>query len=279
MSIQLKGKVVLITGASSGFGEDTARLFAAEGACVILAARRVDRMQAEVARIQASGGEAMAVPVDVNNRADIDNMVQSVIENYERIDILFNNAGFGRLDWFDQLVARRDIQTQVNVNLTGLMEVTHAVLPHMFAERSGHISIMSSVAGWIAAPMYSVYAASKFGVRGFTDALRREVRVRGVHVSGIYPGPALTEFGQHTGASVLKNDFKIPAWTYMTSEYVARRVVDLAKRPQRALIIPWWFRPVLWAEANFPGGVDWALDQFFVKKYRKQGDSNDQRPS
>jgi short-subunit dehydrogenase len=268
MTISLKGKVVLITGASSGFGEDAARLFAAEGASVILAARRVERMQVEVARIQAAGGEAMATPVDINNLADIENMVKSVIENYGRIDILFNNAGFGRLDWFDQLKSGRDIQTQINVNLTGLMEVTHAVLPFMQAQRSGHIINMSSVAGWIAAPMYSVYAASKFGVRGFTDALRREMRLYGIHVSGIYPGPAITEFGQRNGESELKNKFA-PAWTSMTSEYVARKVVQVAKHPQRSLIIPWWFLPILWADNNFPGIVDWVIHQFFVKKYRK----------
>jgi uncharacterized protein len=266
MSIRLKGKVVLITGASSGFGEDSARLFAAEGACVVLAARRMEQMQSQVARIQAAGGEAMATPVDVNNRADIDNMVQSVIENYERIDILFNNAGFGRLDWFDHLDSKRDIQTQVNVNLTGLMEVTHAVLPHMLAQHSGHIINMSSVAGWIATPMYSVYAASKFGVRGFTDALRREVSAQGIHVSGVYPGPAHTEFGQHTGSKVLKNYTKAPAWVYMTSEYVAQRVVNLAKYPRRSLVMPWWLQPVLWAEANFPGGIDWILNRFFARR-------------
>jgi len=268
MANSLKGKVVLITGASSGFGEDSARLFAAQGASVVLAARRIDRMQAEVARIQAAGGEAMATPVDVNNRADIDNMVKSVIENYERIDILFNNAGFGRLDWFDQLNSERDIHTQINVNLTGLMEVTHAVLPHMQAQRSGHIINMSSVAGWIAAPMYSVYTATKFGVRGFTDALRREVGIYGIHVSGIYPGPAHTEFGQHTGPSDLNKNFKAPAWTYLTSQSVARSVIQVAKHPRRSLIIPWWFRPVLWADYNLPGVVDWVVNQFFVKKYR-----------
>ncbi len=268
MSIPLKGKVVLITGASSGFGEQTARLFAAEGAHVILAARRIERLQAEVAVIQAAGGEAMATPVDVNNRVDIDNMVNRVIEKYGRIDILFNNAGFGRLNWFDELESKRDIQTQVNVNLIGLMEVTHAVLPHMLAQQSGHIINMSSVAGWIAAPMYSVYAASKFGVRGFTDSLRREVRRQGIQVSGIYPGPAATEFGDHIGSSVLKNKFKAPAWTYITSDYVAQCVLGLAKRPRRTLIIPWWFNLVIWADAHFPGGVDWIVEQFFVKKYR-----------
>jgi NADP-dependent 3-hydroxy acid dehydrogenase YdfG len=266
MTIPLKGKVVLITGASSGFGLDAARLFAKEGASVVLAARRVERMQAQVAEIQAQGGEAMATPVDVNNRADIENMVKSVIENYERIDILFNNAGFGRLDWLENLHARRDIQTQINVNLAGLIEVTHSVLPIMVAQKSGHIINMSSVAGWLAAPMYSVYAATKFGVRGFTDALRREVAPYGLHVSGIYPGPANTEFDQHTGQGNLKNF--IPAWANMSSEYVARRVVDVAKHPRRRLIIPWWFRPAIWANDNLPWLVDWVIRVGFTNKYR-----------
>lgn len=270
MAISLKGKVVLITGASSGFGEEAARLFAAEGASVVLAARRIDRMQAEVARLQAAGGEAMATPVDINNRADIDNMVKSVIENYARIDILFNNAGFGRLDWFEQLNAERDIQTQVNVNLTGLMEVTHAVLPGMLAQGSGHIINMSSVAGWIASPTYAVYAATKFGVRGFTDALRREVSSAGLQVSGIYPGPAKTEFGQHTSQSATQAHAPTPDWSQMTSRYVAEQVVRVAKRPRRTLIIPWWFNPLVWTETNFPGVVDTLIHHFYFKKYRSK---------
>ena len=269
MTVPLKGKVVLITGASSGFGEDAARFFAAEGARVVLTARRIERLQAVVERIRSSGGQAQAISMDVTVPADINHLVKAVIEQYGRIDILFNNAGFGHLDWFEQLDPQPDIQEQVNVNLIGLMNVTHAVLPFMLAQHSGHIINMSSVAGWIAAPMYSVYAATKYGVRGFTDALRREVRLRGVTVSGIYPGPAHTEFGTHIGGSVLKKDFKAPAWTSMTSEYVAGQVIGLAKHPRRTLIIPWWFKPVLWAELNFPGGVDWVVEQFFVKKYQK----------
>ncbi len=268
MSISLKGKVVLITGASSGFGEDAARLFAAEGAAVVLAARRVDRMQAQVARIRAAGGEALVIPLDVNNRLDIDSMVTSVIANYGRIDILFNNAGFGQLNWFERLDSQRDIQTLVNVNLTGLMEVTHAVLPHMLKQRSGHIINMSSVAGWIAPPMLSAYAATKFGIRGFSDALRREVGMHGIRVSGIYPGFARTEFGKNNEPGVL-NGFHPPAWTSMSSEYVARRVVSIAKRPRRTVVIPWWFVPILWADSNFPSIVDWVIEQFFVRKYRK----------
>ena len=151
----------------------------------------------------------------------------------------------------------RDIETQIAVNLTGLIEVTHAVLPHMLARRSGHIINMSSVAGWLAAPTYSVYSATKFGVRGFTDALRHEVGPRGIHVSGIYPGPATTEFGEHTGQSNLKKNLKIPGFVTMTSEYVARKVVAVAKRPRRAIILPWWFVPLIWLDRAFPSISDW----------------------
>lgn len=258
MAINLKGKVVLITGASSGFGEDAARLFADEGASVVLAARRIERMQTQVEQIHQRGGEAMATPVDVTNKGDVQNMVKSVIENYGRIDILFNNAGFGRLDWLEELNPARDVETQIAVNLTGLIEVTHAILPHMLKQGNGHIINMSSVAGWLAAPTYSVYAATKFGVRGFTDALRREVRHRGIHVSGIYPGPAATEFGEHTGTSSLKEKLQFPRFVTMPSDYVARQVVRVAKHPRRALILPWWFGPIIWFDQTFPAISDWV---------------------
>ena len=129
MAIDLKDKVVIITGASSGFGEDAARLFAKEGCKVVLAARRLDRLQALATDIQSKGGEAFAVPVDVVNRIDIDLMAKSVIDLYGHIDILFNNAGFGRLDWLENLDTERDIETQVDVNLLGVIQVTRAVLP------------------------------------------------------------------------------------------------------------------------------------------------------
>ena len=129
MTVPLKGKVVVITGASSGFGKDAAHLFAAEGARVVLTARRIERMQAEVELIQAAGGEAIFIPMDVSVLEDIDRMVKTVMDQYGRIDILFNNAGFGRLDWFSQLDLQTDIHTQVDVNLVGLMNVTTPCCP------------------------------------------------------------------------------------------------------------------------------------------------------
>ena len=264
---KLENKVVLITGASSGFGRDAARLFAREGCHVVLAARRLDRLQALADEIQEEEGTALAVPCDVTSRADIEVMVQTVLDVYGKIDILFNNAGFGRLDWLDQLEPERDIGTQIGVNLTGLIQVTRAVLPHMLKRGRGHIINMSSVAGWIAPPTHSVYAASKHGVRGFTDALRREVQALGLQVSGVYPGPATTEFGQHTGDSPYKK-LKGRHLLYMKSEKVARRVVGLARRPRPRLIIPWWFRVILVFEYFFPGAVDAFLDRTFVEPNR-----------
>ena len=196
MTIDLKDKVVLITGASSGFGEDSARQFAQEGCKVVLAARRLDRLQALAAEIQNAGGEALAIPVDLNEPAEIKVMVQTALDLYGKIDILFNNAGYGCVDWFEKLDPERNIETIIKVNLIGTMLVTREILPHMLKRRNGHIINMSSIAGLIAPPLITTYSAGKYGVRAFTDGLRREVRPFGIKVSGIYPGPAVTEFGQ-----------------------------------------------------------------------------------
>lgn len=268
MTISLKNKVVLITGASSGFGADAAKLFAAEGCKVILAARRLDRLQALAAEIQSKGGEAFAVPVDVSERAEIEVMVQTALDLYGRIDILFNNAGYGALDWFENLDPERDIETLVKVNLIGLMLVTHAVLPHMLKCGEGHIINMASVAGLIASPPITAYAASKYGVRAFTDSLRREVVPLGINVSGIYPGPATTEFGQRLGRAKSRETIKRIKYPHLSSEDVARCVVGVAKRPRRTLVIPWWFRIVTTFDTLFPIVVDWIL-YLFSKKHHK----------
>lgn len=267
MGQSLQGKVVLITGASSGFGADAARLFARKGCRLALAARRVERLEMLAEEIHRTGGQALVVPVDVSQREEVERMVKTVLEHYSQIDILFNNAGFGRLDWLENLDPQQDIEAQIAVNLTGLIWVTRAVLPHMLARRTGHIIHMSSVAGYIAAPLYSVYAATKFGVRAFTDALRREVAPFGIKVSGIYPGPAETEFGQHTGQAL--KAFKTPAFLRMSSEAVARKVVWVAEHPRRAVILPWYYRLISAFDQLFPSAVDWVLQVTFVQRFHR----------
>jgi len=267
MSTSLKDKVVFITGASSGFGAEAARLFAKEGCIVILAARRMDRLAQLTGEICAAGGRAYAASLDVTQQSQIDETIQTILENFGRIDILFNNAGFGRLKWLETLDPVADIDAQIDVDLRGLIQVTRAVLPSMLARRSGHIINNSSVSGLISAPLYTIYAATKYGVRGFTDALRREVGPFGIRVSGLYPGPAETEFSQHTGNRSLKTTLKLPGWISLSAEYVARRTVGLAKHPRRTLIIPWWFRPLIGIDMLFPAVVDWFVNMAFVNRF------------
>lgn len=268
MTIDLTNKVVLITGASSGFGEDAARLFAREGCKVVLAARRLDRLQVLAAEIQNAGGEAIAVPVDVSQPAEIEVMVQTALDLYERIDILFNNAGYGAVDWFENLKPDRHIETLIQVDLTGTMLVTRAIIPHMLKQGSGHIINMVSVAGLIASPLFTTYSASKFGLRAFTDALRREVAPLGIRVSGIYPGPATTEFGKKLERTRSRENVKKLRYPHLTSAYVAQRVVDVAKRPRRMLVIPWWYRILIAIDTLFPGVIDMVL-YFYSKKNHK----------
>jgi NADP-dependent 3-hydroxy acid dehydrogenase YdfG len=270
MPTKLANKIVLITGASSGFGADAARLFAKEGCIVVLTARRLDRLNLLAEQIRRAGGTAMTIALDVREQSQINNAVQAVLDAFGRIDILFNNAGFGRLDWLETLDPADDIDPQLDINLRGLIQLTRVVLPAMLARGSGTIINMSSVAGLIAAPMYSVYGATKYAIRGFTDSLRREVSAFGLHVCGIYPGPAVTEFSQHSGSDhAIKRHIQIPGWIYMTSEYVARRIVDLARHPRRMLVIPWYYRWLVGFDTLFPGLTDWFLKVAIVKRFHK----------
>ena len=275
MSNSLKGKVVLITGASSGFGADAARLFAKEGCIVMMAARRMDRLTTLADQIRAEGGKAFAVSLDMAEQAQIEEAVQNVLDRFGRIDILFNNAGLGRLDWFERLDPSADIDNHINVNLRGLIQLTRAVLPSMLAQREGTIINMSSVAGLIAPPTYAIYAATKYGVHGFTDALRREVAPFGIHVAGIYPGPARTEISEHSGENAIEKNLKTPGWMYMASGYVARRVVGLARHPRRTLVIPWYYNIAIGLDTLFPGLVDWLLKIMFVERFHRPDSSQE----
>ena len=229
---------------------------------MVLAARRLEKLQAIEAEIGEAGGEALVIPVDVSERAEIDLMVRTVLDRYGRIDILFNNAGFGAVNWLENLRPERHIESLIRVNLTGMILVTHAVLPGMLERREGHIINMASVAGLIAAPLITTYSASKYGVRAFTDALRREVSPLGIMVSGIYPGPATTEFGKHLERSTAREKARRFIDIHLRSEYVARRVVDVARRPRRSLVIPWWFRIITTFDTLFPVAVDWVIYLF-----------------
>ncbi len=260
----LTGKVVIITGASSGFGASAARLFSQEGCKVVLAARRLDKLEELAKEIRANGGDALPLSMDVSQPAQIDAMVQSTVDAYGRIDILFNNAGFGRLDWFEALDPIKDIQGQITVDLLGVIWTARAILPQMYQQRSGHIINMCSIGGWAAPPLYTVYSAAKFGVRGFTEALRRETIPFGVKVSAVYPGSASTEFQKHIGENKAKQRFVTPEWLRVTSDQVARGVIGLAKHPRRSLFLPKIMGLSVFVNSHFASLSDTAQARTFA---------------
>lgn len=266
-NITIPSPVILITGASSGIGAAAAKLFTSEGYRVVLAARRKDQLDALAKEIQATGGETLVVPTDISQLGQIEKLVSKSLENFGRVDVLLNNAGLGRLDWLEKLDPQKDIEFQIQVNLTGLIQTARAILPHMIERKQGHIINMGSIAGLIATPTYSVYAATKYGLRGFTEALRREVSIHGIEVTGIYPGGVATEFGDKAGIK-RKTNVSTPRFLKLTAEDVAKSVFRVVKKPYRAVIIPGLMRPTVWLSVIFPGMVDRIIERRFTKRER-----------
>ncbi|MGB9672776.1 MAG: SDR family NAD(P)-dependent oxidoreductase [Anaerolineales bacterium] len=262
-------KVVLITGASSGIGEATARIAAQKNYRIFVTARRAERLERLCSEINTNGGEASFYPADLTDSSQIPTLVEEVMKRYASVDVLINNAGFGRLRWLEQLDPIEDIAKQIQLNLIAAMQLTRYVLPIMIQNHQGHIININSLAGLIATPTYSVYAASKFGLRGFSEALRREVKVYHIKVSGVYPGGVDTEFVQHAGIE-RKTSVQTPAWMRLNAMQVAKAIVDLIRRPKRQLIMPGYMSYLVWINQIFPGFVDRLLEIGFVNRERKQ---------
>ena len=191
MASRLDGKVALVTGASSGIGEATALALAAEGAWVAAAARRKDRLDELVKRIQERGGQAMPLAVDVADDAQVHDIVRRTRDTWFRVDILVNDAGVATLGPIDG-AKTEDWRAMVNTNLLGVLYATHAVLPLMKAQGRGHIVTISSRAGRITRAGLAVYSATKSGVNAFSEALRQEVAQDHIRVTIIEPGAVAT---------------------------------------------------------------------------------------
>ena len=234
---------------------------------MVLAARRKEQLEILAEEIQLSGGEALVVPTDVTQLSQIEDLVSRSLDHFGQVDILLNNAGLGRLAWLEKLDPESGIENQIQVNLVGLIQMARAILPYLIARKQGHIINMGSIAGLIATPTYSVYAATKYGLRGFTEALRREVSIHGIDVTGIYPGGVATEFGEKAGIK-RKTKISTPRYLKLTADDVAQSVLKAVKKPCRAVIIPGLMRPAVWLSVLFPGLVDWIIERSFTKRER-----------
>jgi len=244
MAGKLDGKVALVTGASSGIGEATALALAAEGASVVISARRADRLEALAKRITEAGGRVKAIVTDVSQEDQARRMVVEANAAFGRIDILVNNAGvmlLGPIAGADTEDWRRMIQT----NVLGLMYATHAALPLMRAQGTGHIVNVSSVAGRTARAGAGVYNASKWGVGAFSEALRQEVYKDKIRVTIIEPGAVATELTQHITHPESKKQIEafVQAMVPLESEDIAAAIVYAVTQPPRVNVNEILIRP------------------------------------
>jgi NADP-dependent 3-hydroxy acid dehydrogenase YdfG len=234
--VSFRDQGVWITGASSGIGEACARRWARDGLRVVLAARRLERLEAIAAEIRADGGEALPLGADVTQAGDLDHLVARALERFGRIDVAVCNAGisfYGRLDeTTPEVVARL-----VDVNLLGTLRTIRAVLPHFRDARRGHVLIVSSILGRRAIPGSAAYAASKFAQVGLGEALRTECAGTGIDVSLVYP--VSTDTGLR---DAMRRDFGVAVQGLgprQSAEHVAEVMLRAVRRP-RPEVFPYW---------------------------------------
>jgi NADP-dependent 3-hydroxy acid dehydrogenase YdfG len=192
MKHPIAGKIVVITGASSGLGEATARMLSAQGATVVLGARRVDRIVALADELARGGGQALALQTDVTRSAEVRRLVDAAVEKYGRIDVMINNAGLMPSSPLERLKID-DWDRMIDVNIKGVLYGIAAALPHMQQRKSGHIVNVSSVAGHKVRAGTAVYSATKHAVRVLTEGLRQEVKPWNIRTTIISPGAVATE--------------------------------------------------------------------------------------
>jgi uncharacterized oxidoreductase len=267
----LEGAVVLITGSSSGIGAAAARSLAKRKARVILTARRKDRLDALAEEIRAlrNGAEALVIPGDLNAPGEVNRIARQSLAWKGGVDVLVNNAGIGKTRLLETLDPETEIVPQINLDLTAPILLTRALLPAMLARRSGCIINIASVAALVALPAFGVYSAAKYGLRAFNDALRRELRGRGIDVCLVCPGVVRTEFGDHS-TRISGWEDSITRRIALPAEALGECIADVARRPRRMVVIPWYYGPPVCLAAPIPMFTDWLVDLVYSRSVRKR---------
>jgi len=273
--MQPQDAVVIVTGASSGIGRETALEFARQGARVVLAARREERLRQLAGHIEGLGAEALVVPTDVARKDDLARLVRAALDRFGRIDVLVNNAGFGFSGTIEE-TTEADMREMMDVNYMAAFHLTRAVLPHMRRQRRGHIVNVASVVGKIAFPYHGAYSATKFALIAMTEALRGELDGSGVTATAVLPASTRTEFFdvQRT------NDGHVSAPTgpQQDADAVARAIVRSLRRPTPEVNMVRTFRLAYGLNGFFPALRDFAGRQFYRRtrgKPRRQPATKD----
>ncbi|MCF4101670.1 SDR family oxidoreductase [Gillisia sp. M10.2A] len=236
--MSIKGKVVIVTGASSGIGEAAALKLSKEGAKVVLTARREDRLKELKDKIEKQGGEALIVVGDVTNKEDYSNVVKQTLEKFDRIDSIINNAGLMPLSYIKNLKTDEWDQ-MIDVNIKGVLNGVAAVLPTMKEQKSGHIINISSSAGRKYYPGGAVYCATKAAVKMFSEGLRQELApTYGINVTSIEPGFVATELTNTITDEELKENLMpmVKDLTTLEAEDIAEAIFYALSQPKRANI-------------------------------------------
>ena len=230
IDIDLAGKVVVVTGASSGIGMAIARRFASVGGRVVLAARRRAKLEEVSAQVDREGGQSLPIVADVTNSTQVKNLVDATIQEYGRIDILVNNAGHAVAKPLLQ-TSLAELDAQLDSNLRGLCYCCHAALPHMVRQGTGHIINIGSICSVNHYPRYAAYVAAKFGVLGFSRSLYEEVRQHGIRVNVLCPAAVNTSWADVAGA-----ELPWPAEERLQPEDLAEAALFCVALPKRVQV-------------------------------------------
>lgn len=230
----LKDKVVIITGASSGIGKETALLFAKQGAKIVAAARSRDKLVELKKEIEASGGSCSVVPTDVAREEEVKNLIQQTVETYKKIDILINNAGQGYFNYTTE-TSIEDYRRIMEVNFYGAVFACKEVLPIMTEQKEGAIINVASVAGKRSFERMSAYCASKFALVGFTEALYYEVVDKGIKVVAVCPPAIDTPFFDNAGYHDFRETHK--GLSLLSPQEVAQQIYKSIHAKKREVVI------------------------------------------